>query len=125
MFDARGAGVRLRDGEGIMLRIELAAALLFVAPAAHAHDRWADGEPVPAWVRAVCCGPTDVHHLRADQVELRSDGWHIEGYPDVVPESKAEPSPDGDYWVFYKQFPVSSGGGFSNIYCFFVPPFGS
>jgi hypothetical protein len=33
--------------------LSLALALLRTA---HAHDRWYNGEPVPEWVKTVCCG---------------------------------------------------------------------
>jgi hypothetical protein len=86
--------------------------------AAHAHDLWADDSPVPPWVKAVCCGPDDVHHLRADQVQIRPDGFHVDGYPETIPIEQALPSMDGDYWIFYRYFPA---GGVSRVYCFFVP----
>ena len=85
---------------------------------ARAHDQWADGSPVPQWVKAACCGPEDVHHLRDDQVHLRSDGWHIDGVHEVVPIGKELPSPDGTYWVFYKN---KEDGSQTPIYCFFSP----
>lgn len=90
---------------------------LFTATA-FAHDTWQNGDPVPPWVKASCCGPEDVHHLTEDQVHLRDDGYHIDGYPDVIPTNAAIPSPDGSYWAFYKQF---DSGIFSKVYCFFVP----
>ena len=43
----------------------LTAGLALFASAAHAHDRWDNGEPVPAWVKTECCGPRDAHHLLA------------------------------------------------------------
>lgn len=97
--------------------VAVALALALVSPAM-GHDRWASGEPVPSWVKAVCCGPQDVHHLRPEQVELKSDGYHIEGYPDAIPEDHSQPSLDGDFWAFYQEYP---NGQFSKIYCFFVP----
>ena len=54
----------------------------------------ADGSPVPAWVKAECCGPQDVHHLRAGQVHIEADGYHIDGIKTVVPMGRAIPSPD-------------------------------
>jgi hypothetical protein len=91
---------------------------LLVTGAAGAHDRWANNEPVPSWVKAVCCGPTDVHHLRPEQVHLSSEGWRVDGFPDLIPIETATPSPDGDYWIFYRQFP---DGDTSKVYCFFTP----
>ena len=97
------------------------AALVALGAPANAHTQWANGEPVPSWVRAICCGPNDVHHLRPDQVSLRGDGYHIEGYPDAIPESNAQPSPDGEYWAFYRAVSTDAGVSYSNIYCFFTP----
>ena len=62
--------------------------------------------------------PDDVHHLTADQVHARADGWHIAGYPYVVQYGRETPSQDGDYWLFYKAYP---DGSFTPIYCFFAP----
>ena len=44
------------------------AATLALFQTAHAHDRWDNGEQVPAWVKTECCGPKDAHHLRPEQV---------------------------------------------------------
>jgi hypothetical protein len=94
-----------------------ALALTYAQAPALAHDFWANGEPVPAWVKKSCCGPEDVHHLRPDQVHLLADGYHIDGLDVVVPEAKALPSPDGTYWAFWnpllKPKPL--------VYCLFVP----
>lgn len=94
------------------------AILLLGASVSHAHTRWADGSPVPAWIMKACCGPSDVHHLRPDQVELRDDGYHVEGYPDPIPVREAMASQDGDYWAFYHEF---LGGQKTRMYCLFVP----
>lgn len=88
---------------------------------AQAHDKWADGSTVPAWVKAECCGPEDVHHLDPSEVHQVQGGYSIDGYPDVVPYARALPSMDGDYWIFYKVTDTSSGPHFSPVYCFFVP----
>lgn len=103
------------------LLIALLFASAFITPAAP-HDRWANGEVVPAWVKRYCCGPEDVRHLRAQQVKAAPDGWHIEGYPTPIPYGTEQVSQDGDYWVFYR---VYANGDVSPIFCFFVPPQGS
>jgi hypothetical protein len=82
-----------------------------------AHDFWANGEPVPAWVKAQCCGPSDVHHLRASAVHIMPDGYHIDGLKTVVPTRQALPSQDGDYWGFWN--PVNEPEPV--IFCFFAP----
>lgn len=100
------------------MRLAIVAICLFAFGRAEAHDRWANGEPVPSWVKAMCCGPDDVHHLRADQVHLMADGWHIDGYPNVLPVGSDQPSPDGEYWAFWNKF---RDGSVSRVYCFFTP----
>lgn len=85
---------------------------------AKAHDAWANGEPVPAWVKKACCGPEDAHHLKPEQVQFTSDGWKVEGYHALIPNGTELPSPDGSYWIFYRTF---SDGTQSTVYCFFVP----
>ena len=86
--------------------------LLFTCRDARAHDQWADGTPVPSWVKGACCGPTDVHHLTPDQVHREGDNWRIDIWPGVIPASKVLPSQDGDYWAFFDA---------SMMHCFFVP----
>jgi hypothetical protein len=50
-----------------------------------------------------------------------ADGWHIDGYPKVVPYGRELPSEDGDYWAFFKRY---QDGSWSPVYCLFVPPQG-
>jgi hypothetical protein len=50
-----------------LLSICAISAWWFLSPT-YAHDYWADGKPVPNWVKTSCCGPADAHHLRPDQV---------------------------------------------------------
>jgi hypothetical protein len=95
----------------------LAAAIVSAWPA-QAHDQWSDGEPVPAWVKSACCGPEDAHHLRPDEVHLSREGWQVNGYHSRIPHGQELPSPDGTYWIFYRNF---NDGTQSNVYCFFVP----
>jgi hypothetical protein len=91
---------------------------LCVGNSAAAHDQWANGDPVPAWVKQACCGPDDVHHLTRDQVHETADGWRVDGYPDIIPIGTEQPSPDGDYWIFYRTLP---NGDKTRVYCFFTP----
>ena len=93
---------------------------------AHAHDQWADGTPVPAWVKRACCGPEDAHHLRPGQVHvITTNGvraWKVDGYDDPIPFGKELTSQDGDYWIFYRTL---NNGDQSSVYCFFVPVSGT
>ena len=98
------------------LVVALIGCLLFACNA-HAHDFWSNGEPVPPWVKAQCCGPRDVHHLRAGAVHIEADGYHIDGLKTVVPIARALPSPDGSYWAFWN--PVAEPEPV--IFCFFAP----
>ena len=84
---------------------------------AQAHDQWQDGSPVPAWVKAVCCGPDDIHHFTSDQIHVRGRVYEVPGYGDYE-TANATPSPDGDFWAFFKLFP---DGTHSTMYCFFAP----
>ena len=98
--------------------LALAACLALFPSAAHAHDRWDDGEPVPAWVKTECCGPTDAHHLRPDQVRRNAAGDYVlDIYPDPIPAQIALPSQDGDYWLFF----YNDYGFYGSVRCFFVP----
>ena len=103
-----------------------------------AHDEWADGKPIPDWVKASCCGPADAHHLKPEQVHrISADYYEVDGYHRRIPVGQALPSQDGDYWIFYRDAGDSCAPGFdqhnhpikscthdndqSSVYCFFVP----
>jgi hypothetical protein len=90
--------------------------LLLPVPAL-AHDFWSNGGPVPAWVKAECCGPGDAHRLRAGAVHILPDGYHIDGLKTIVPIEKALPSMDGQYWGFWNPL----GEPEPMIFCFFAP----
>ena len=90
------------------------AVILWISPA-FAHDYWANGQPVPAWVKSSCCGPEDAHLLREDQVHALSDGIHIDGLTTVVPYARVLPSQDGQIWGFWNE----NLGKQAPIYCFF------
>ena len=100
------------------MRILVAAFLVLASPAS-AHDVWADGEPVPSWVKSTCCGKADAHHLKPEQVHVTALGYKVEGYPEPIPFSRAMPSQDGEYWAFWS---IESDGSPSMIWCFFAPP---
>jgi hypothetical protein len=108
----------LDEGKAMLIRL-CAVSFLLSLGAAEAHDVWSDGRVVPAWVKAACCGPEDVHHLRPDQVHRISDDYYaIDGYRAPVPAKIALPSQDGDYWIFYRDIGNTDQ---TRIYCFFVP----
>jgi hypothetical protein len=100
------------------MRALIATALVAISLPAGAHDLWSNGIVVPEWVKASCCGPDDMHHLTARQVHAMADGWHVEGYRQVLAYGRELPSQDGNYWVFYKSDP---DGSQTPVYCFFAP----
>ena len=101
--------------------LAITGAVAGIPASASAHDFWANGEPVPAWVKAMCCGPEDAHHLRAGAVHIEADGYHIDGLNTVVPIARALPSPDGSYWGFWSPQLEPD----VVIFCFFAPLHGS
>jgi hypothetical protein len=104
-----------------MKQILAAAVVLLLAPAAaRAHTVWADGSPVPEWVRNACCGPSDVHHLLPNQVHLTPAGYRVDGIRALVPFAKTLPSEDGEYWIFYRDY----DDGTQYVFCFFAPSTG-
>ena len=81
-------------------------ALALTASPAFAHDYWPNGEPVPPWVKKWCCNENDIHRLNPNAVHVRPDGYHIDGLKNVIPAEKAIPSPDGQYWAFFRENPA-------------------
>lgn len=94
----------------------LFALCLLAAPAA-AHNNWSDGTEVPEWTKKWCCGPSDVHMLNPSAVHIMTDGYHIDGLNTVIPMSRAMPSPDGQYWAFFRNDNLPD----SAVYCFYAP----
>lgn len=70
-----------------------AAALLVLPQALEAHDAWADGDPIPTWVKTECCSQAHAHHIDDGALHARPDGYHVDGYKWTIPYSQALPSP--------------------------------
>lgn len=91
-----------------------------------AHRRWGDGSPVSDEIEKLCCGEADAHLLPPGSVHARADGWHIDGYPKVVPFGKELPSPDGDEWGFWSDHQYNDGYKIivdpSEMRCLFLNP---
>ena len=104
-----------------MKRLAFVLLAAFSAPPALAHDFWSNGEPVPAWVKKWCCGDNDVHRLQAGAVHILADGYHVDGLATVLPFSKAIPSPDGQYWAFFRD----EEGPEAHVSCFYAPTNGA
>lgn len=102
-------------------RIVIACLLAFLAiclyaAGAKAHDLWRNGEPIPAWVKASCCGPADAHNIPESDVVVTRAGYLVAGRTEPIPFDKASPSPDGTHWIFY-----TGDINKATIFCFFVP----
>ena len=96
------------------MRIQTALFLLALAGPAAAHDKWWNGKEVDPATKRYCCGDNDINHLTREQVKLVPGGYQLGDTGEVVPETRAQPSPDGEYWVFRWGSPVQTQ-------CFFAP----
>ena len=83
-----------------------------------AHERWADGSPIPAWVGQYCCSVADAHQLTVSQIYRVEGGWRAAGYNHLIPDDRVLPSQDGYVWLFYRTL---DDGYQSTVTCFFVP----
>ena len=83
-----------------------------------AHERWADGSSIPAWVSSYCCTVADAHQLTVSQIYRVEGGWRAAGYNHLIPEDRVLPSQDEHVWLFYR---TVDGGYQSTPFCFFVP----
>jgi hypothetical protein len=100
--------------------VPFAAPDLFIYKSAQAAN-----EPgIPSWIQASCCGPSDAHRLRPEQVHDMDEYYLVDGYHEKISHKIAQPSQDGDYWIFYSEYPGMPNGSpesQSHVYCFFVP----
>jgi hypothetical protein len=99
-----------------MIRPAILIAALSAQPAI-AHDAWIHGEPVPAWVKADCCGQADAHRILPEAVHITAGGYQIDGLPGVIPFSRVLPSQDGAVWVFFNERGLPD----PQIFCAFFP----
>lgn len=98
-----------------MRTIFAALMLLAFLPGARAHDLWADGSAIPAWIKSSCCGVADAHLLGPGDYSIDAAGFHVKGVDMAVPLDKVSPSLDGRVWAFYPNGP----GRDAPIYCVF------
>jgi hypothetical protein len=91
----------------------------WLCTSAFAHDQWKNGDAVPDWVKASCCGKSEAHLLSPEDVHHNTEAGYYyfdHGYEGHVSDVNAIPSQDGHYWLFY-------GCPDENCIarCFFVP----
>src|ERR1700730_19361947 len=85
----------------ILLPLSLVSLLGIGLGEVSAHDQWANGDPVPDWVKSSCCGPKDAHVLSSEDYWIDTAGFHVRGIKMVVPFDQILPSQDGKVWAFY------------------------
>lgn len=100
-----------------MNRLLTVAALCLLTTPAAAHQSWSNGEEVPEWVKAQCCGKSDAHHLNPSAVHITPEGVRIDGLNVLIPISRVLPSMDGQPWAFWNPNAEPS----PLIYCIFLP----
>lgn len=112
--------------------IRLAIALLsavIICTTAVAHDSWIGRGKFRNHAGEWCCGAHDCALMDADAVDVRRNGYAVNGFGTVaspfagtyrlfvremVPHTEALPSMDGAYWRCHKSDKSRK--------CFFVPP---
>jgi hypothetical protein len=107
--------------------------LLLLTTSASAHDRWANGKPIPDWVKQACCvedyqtiDERRVHRVMGPDPttqEWELLGYRVDGFYNLVPVDRRFDSEDGLTWIFYG-VPYSSDDIVSDmspaIYCLFT-----
>ncbi len=86
-----------------------------LANPASAHERWWDGKEVDPITKRVCCGDNDITHLEKTQVRVVPGGYELLDTGELVTFDHAQPSVDGEFWVFRWGKPKL-------VQCFFAPP---
>ncbi len=104
---------------GVIWRIIVIAALWSAATEVQAHEKWADGTIVPAWVKSACCGPQDVHVIDSDDVTgpNKQGFYHVKDIDTLVPSDRVYDSLDGVTYVFYAPYLTAAN---RHVYCLFL-----
>ena len=97
-----------------MKALPLFAFIALANTAAAAHDKWWNGKEVDPATKRYCCGDNDIKHLTREEVKIVPGGYQLFDTGEIVTQDHAQPSPDGEYWVFRWGDPVRTQ-------CFFAP----
>ncbi len=86
---------------------------------ARAHDQWADGSAIPAWVKSACCGPQDAHVIDSGDVTGpdKQGFYHVKDVGNPVPGDHVFDSQDGQVWAFYNPYMPPKD---RYVYCLFL-----
>lgn len=76
-----------------------AFALLLGASGASAHDFWKNGEKVDPVTKNFCCGAGDCRAMQKNEVRVERYGYRLLDTNELISFGRAQPSPDGEYWV--------------------------
>ncbi len=107
---------------------------LLFSTSAYSHDQWANGTPVPEWVKSKCCNASEAKNLSKDfgvtvaditthKLPSAATGtevtvYHIKGFLPDTYSLGVYPSQDGDIWVFSdKDNPKEA----LHFWCMFLP----
>lgn len=106
-----------------MIRLVLLAILALVSTKVLAHETWANGDPIPEWVKKACCNGHEAHDLGegGDMVHVvLKDGeivaYTVDGFNNRIEAKKVHPSEDNHTWVFY------GGSGYEDDHHHVAPP---
>jgi len=79
---------------------------------------WANGQPIPEWVKNLCCNGNEAHMLDESAVSQDAQGhYHVQGYNNVPRDDHVFASMDGHVWMFVSIF----GAPNAAIWCLFIP----
>jgi len=82
------------------------ALLALAAARADAHERWANGDAAPAWVKRACCAPAKSTISAAIKFGRRRMAGASTGIP--IRSRSEQPSPDGEYWIFTEPWTMAT-----------------
>lgn len=102
-IDYAGTVLRINAKNGAKRKQIPVAATTFVLlmlGVAHAHSFWANGQEVDPITKRVCCGRADAKMLPKSEVHAVAGGYKLDDTGEIVPYDHAQPSVDGQYWVF-------------------------
>ena len=97
--------------------------LLMVPSTATAHGLECGSRPVPANIKAACCGKADHHFVDAGAIERGAAGeWivHLPPWTFRIADPSAQPSDDGCWHIFFSES-VTDEAGVPRVWCFQIP----
>ena len=105
-----------------MTRLAVLAASLCLATGAAAHEAECNNRPVPAQIKASCCGKADHHFVPEAAISHESGVWvvTVDRWTFRIPDDHAQPADDGCYHIFFSDT-ITDGAGMPRVWCWQVP----